>query len=211
MCECDQLTQKGDDLNHLEEDKWVQRVQKGDRDAFEKIFRIYYKRLQGFAYSFVKQRQEAEDIVQSVFLKIWSQRKNWNPSGKLKHYLFTAVKNEALNILRHKKIVKETEDEVAHLFKELQNTSDSYSFSDVKQLKKDIQSGINKLPPRCRQIFVLNRRSGLTYTEIADFLDISINTVNTQMGRALQALRKHLSNYLYLMTLSIGFLMRLMD
>lgn len=187
-----------------EEKEWVRKVrEEGDRPSFKRIFHTYYRRLHGFAYSFVKQRQEAEDIVQTVFLNIWDQRENWNPPGSVKHYLFAAVRNEALNTLRHQRVVEKTEDEVAQIFRELKNRSVLEESDELKELKKDIQCGIEQLPPRCRQIFVLNRRSGLTYSEIAYFLDISVNTVGTQMGRALESLRKHLANHLYLLIVAV--------
>ena len=192
---------KSNDNNHLspqlmKEKLWVRRVREDDdREAFEKIFREYYKRLHGFAYTYVEERTAAEDIVQSVFLKIWSDRGNWDPPGTVKQYLFAAVRNEALNQLRHQKIVSETQDDVILKFREL-NQEKAENLAETEALRLKIEEGILELPHRCRQIFLLNRRSGLTYTEIADYLGISINTVNTQMGRALKSLRDTLSDYL---------------
>ena len=184
----------------MEEKQWVRKVrEKGDKDAFEKIFRAYYKRLHGFARSYVTSWEEAEDIVQSVFLKIWDQRSSWDPPGRVRHYLFTAVRNEALNTIRHQQVVKEKEGELGRIFTELKTATPDSEDPETKALRKDIERGIDQLPPRCQQIFMLNRRSGLTYEEIADFLDISINTVGTQMGRALKSLRNHLSDYLPLL------------
>jgi RNA polymerase sigma-70 factor, ECF subfamily len=183
----------------MEEKQWARKVrEEGDRHAFEKIFRSYYKRLHGFAYSYVGQAETAEDIVQTVFLKIWSQKGDWNPPGTVKQYLFAAVRNEALNKLRHRKVADDAEDEVIRSFEEFQATAEiaSEGDCDAEELRKTIQRGIDELPPRCRQIFLLNRRSGLTYQEIAGYLGVSINTVNTQMGRALQSLRNSLSDYI---------------
>jgi RNA polymerase sigma-70 factor, ECF subfamily len=185
----------------MEEKQWVRKVrEEGDRKAFESIFRAYYKRLHGFAYSYVAQAETAEDIVQSVFLRIWSQREHWDPPGTVKQYLFIAVRNEALNMLRHKKVVDDSEDEVIRSFTVYQPGPEDLIIEkdqmDAEQLRRKIQEGIDGLSPRCRQIFLLNRRGGLTYTEIADYLGVSINTVNTQMGRALKCLRETLSDYL---------------
>jgi RNA polymerase sigma-70 factor (ECF subfamily) len=155
---------------HMEEKKWVRKVrEEGDREAFEKIFRAYYKRLHGFAYSYLKQKEAAEDVVQSVFLKIWKNRKNWNPPGKLKTYLFKAVRNESLNKIRHQKIVSDSEEDVIRTFAEYKYNSTSEEDFETDELRIEIQKGIENLPPRCRQIFILNRRSGLTYREIADY------------------------------------------
>jgi RNA polymerase sigma-70 factor, ECF subfamily len=183
----------------LQEKQWVRRVrEEGDRTAFEMIFRSYYKRLHGFAYTYVKNREHAEDIVQTIFLKIWSNRDSWDPPGKVKHYLFAAIRNEALNDIRHQQLEAESEEEVAELFRDLKNRSYTGEDPGLAELRDAIQNEIDQLPSRCREIYLLNRRSGLTYTEIADYLDISINTVGTQMGRALKVLRKNLSDYLSL-------------
>ncbi len=186
------------------EKEWVRRVrEESDRSAFEQVFRSYYKRLHGYAYGFVNQKLEAEDIVQTIFLNIWAQREDWKPPGTLKHYLFAAIRNEALNRLRHQQVVKKTEDEVSRIFRELKERSVSGKDDELQELRKDIERGINQLPSRCQKIFLLNRRSGLTYVEIANFLDISVNTVGTQMGRALKSLRKHLADYLYVLPIMV--------
>ena len=182
---------------HMEEKRWVRKVrEEGDRQAYEQIFRAYYKRLNGFAYSYLMQKEAAEDVVQSVFLNIWSERECWDPPGTVKQYLFAAVRNEALNKIRYQHVVKDKEEEVVQTFKDLKKQKIPDSEYSLKELESEIEKGIEALPPRCRQIFLLNRRSGLTYNEIADYLDISINTVNTQMGRALKSLRDYLSDYL---------------
>ncbi len=190
------------DSEPLLEEQWVRQVrERDDRSAFKKIFLAYYKRLHGFARTYVGNIQLAEDVVQSVFLNIWAQRESWEPAGSLKSYLFSAVKNEALNIVRHQRVVFDAEDEIAQKFRELRESKLTEDDAELEELRRDIEEGLNQLPPRCRQIFVLNRRSGLTYSEIAEVLDISIGTVNTQMGRALKRLRDYLSDYLSFTTI----------
>lgn len=181
----------------LLEKQWVRKVrEEGNRAAFEKIFRKYYKQLTGYAFTFIRCGQQAEDIVQTVFLRIWSNKEIWDPPGKLKPYLFTGVKNEALNEIRHKKIQRDSEEELSELFTELKSNSFFGKDTGLEELRDTIQKEIDRLPLRCKEIFLLNRNSGLTYREIANHLDISINTVNTQMGRALKMLRKNLSDYM---------------
>lgn len=189
-----------DNTRAFQEKQWVRKVrEEGDRIAFEKIFRSYYKRLYGSAYGYVKDSQDAEDIVQEVFLNIWSQKESWDPAGTVKQYLFAAVRNRALNILRHNRIRADAQEDVNLFFEEINHQSNADENPEVEELRKAIQNGIDQLPPRCRQIFVLSRRSGLTYSEIAEVLDISINTVGTQMGRALKYLRNHLVEFLPLL------------
>lgn len=181
----------------LEEKQWVRRVrEEGDRSAFEKIFRTYYKQLHRFAYTYVCNQEQAEDIVQTIFFKIWLNKEDWDPPGLVKHYLFNAVRNEALNAIRHEKIQDNSKAEVKELFRELKSEKYQEQSPQLDELKEAIQREIESLPDRCREIYLLNRRAGLTYNEIANYLDISINTVGTQMGRALKILRKNLSDFL---------------
>ena len=168
----------------------------GDRTAFETLFRAYYKRLHGYAFTFVKNPETAEDIVQTVFLNIWADKDIWDPPGTVREYLFIAVRNQSLNVLRHQRVISDTKQEVIRHFEQLKNDVLPFEVIDAKEFDKQIQICIDNLPSRCREIYLLNRRSGLTYTEIASYLGVSINTVNTQMGRALKSLRDHLSDFL---------------
>jgi len=186
----------------LEERQWAERVRtEGDTDAFEKLFRTWYEPLHRFAYSYIGSVHGAEDVVQSVFLNIWVQREHWDPQGTIKSYLFTAVRNEALNVLRHLKVKTDAEHEIRSIYYELQHAQEEDERIRSVETEKKIRDSIDQLPPRCRQIFMLSRYSGLTYTEIAALLDISINTVTTQMGRALKSLRSHLSDHVHYMLL----------
>ncbi len=186
-----------DSPEHMAEKVLVRKVrQNGDKQAYEELFRLYHKRLHGFAYTFVRQAETAEDIIQTVFLNIWADKQNWDPPGTVREYLFAAVRNQALNVLRHQKVVADKEEEVIRSFEELSKATLIHDHMDSGEFNKQVQQGIESLPPRCRQIYLLNRRSGLTYIEIAEYLGVSINTVNTQMGRALKSLRDHLADFL---------------
>ena len=183
--------------DHMAEKVLVRKVRMdGDRTAFETLFRAYYKRLHGYAFTFVKNPETAEDIVQTVFLNIWADKDIWDPPGTVREYLFIAVRNQSLNVLRHQKVVADSEKDVIRRFEDLKKDVLPLEEADFQEFKKQVQLGIDNLPARCREIYLLNRRSGLTYTEIADYLGVSINTVNTQRGRALKSLRGHLSDFL---------------
>lgn len=183
----------------MDETQWIRMVQEEDsRPAFKEIFQAYYKRLHGFAYNYLGDIQEAEDVVQTVFLRLWEQRKNWNISVPLKSYLFSSVRNESLNVIRHRQVVSDSEREVIRIYREI-GTDDKFEDNqDLLGLQEEIQRAFDALPSRCREIFTLSRRGGLTYPEIAKVLGISENTVSTQMGRALKHFRDHLSYYLCL-------------
>jgi RNA polymerase sigma-70 factor (ECF subfamily) len=172
--------------------EWARKIRAGDTHAFENLFRKYYKLLYYYIWSYVKNAQIAEDIVQDVFLKIWLNRKTLHISSSVKSYLYTAVKNRALDNIKRTKIVSSVAVDIA--------TSESFTKTPGDELNDQeiitaVHKTIDELPKRCRQIFKMKKYDGLSYTEIADILEISTNTVQTQMTRAFKYLRKHLSNF----------------
>jgi len=173
----------------------IQKIQKGDQAAFERLFRNYYAALCDYARGYVEKPDIAEDQVQDVFVNIWDQRKEWNPKGTIKSYLYKAVRNQSLNYLKHRRIVEEWKQ------KEVSSSSpDVYPpterMVDPEQIKKWMQQAIGQLPEKRRMVYELSRDHGLTYREIAKVMDISIKTVETQMARSLKHLRNRLREYL---------------
>jgi len=115
----------------------------GDHSAYKKIYKAYYKQLRRFARYYMRDLQKAEDIVQSVFLNIWVLRKSWYPKGNLKNYLFNAVKNEALNVIRHNRVVEEKKEDVADKYRELKKSRDNHigDRSQIRQIIKSVVGG----------------------------------------------------------------------
>lgn len=171
-------------------DQWVRQIRNGNNKAFEKLFRRYCDDLHRFIWGYVKQEDIAEELVQDVFVKIWEERESLDPSKSIKSLLYRIGRNLAIDFLRHRKIVNEWKLEK----KALQKYSTNPMLLDEKLSKKmvlqDVKAAIEDLPERRRLIFVLSRYNHLTYKEIACLLDISVNTVETQISRALKKLRK---------------------
>ena len=166
----------------------VEKIQQGDHDAFEGLFRNHYADLCRFACHYVKSSEIAEDLVQNVFLKIWQNHRNWRPRRTVKSYLYKAVHNQARNYARRKSVEKKWEEETA-----VSNVAHSPSSEAAwyeKELFTALEKPIEQLPKRCRMVFVLSRVNGLKYAEIAETLGISVRTVEVQMGRALEKLRR---------------------
>lgn len=182
------MSQKQDRIDS----KLVRKIRKSDASAFEGLFLTYCQTLIYFSWRYVRDVQVAENIVQDVFLKVWHKRKKLNPSLKIKSYLYTAVKNQTLQYLRHAKVEKQKTQP-----QELDSSTDS---PEVKLAEKEISiavhNAINELPDKCRHVFILSKYDHLTYSEIAEIRNISVKTVETQMGRALKYLRKRLSHLL---------------
>jgi RNA polymerase sigma-70 factor (ECF subfamily) len=165
------------------ESEWVEKIRYGDAEAFEHLFKTHCKPLINFARRF----------VQDVFLKIWSIRKELNPTLNIKSYLYTAVKNGALKQLRNEAVERRGADRLQSLVPDTLTPEDEWH---EKEIAASVHEAIQELPEKCRIIFSMNRFDRLTYAEIADILNLSIKTVETQMGRALKFLRKRLSHFL---------------
>lgn len=154
---------------------------------FHIFFEQHYQRLCSYAFSFLKDEESCEDLVQDVFIKIWVNRQDLIGSDQLKFYIFSAVRNNCLTQLQKNKkyrIVEmtgeEEEDEII-----IKLDPDEAAAEPAALIAK----AMDRLPPKCREVFLLSRISNLSYFQIADTLGISIKTVENQMGKALKILR----------------------
>jgi len=167
----------------------VQKIANGDTCAFEELFFLYCQPLISFCQRYVLDKQIAENIVQDVFVRIWQNREKLNPSQHIKSYLYTAVKNQALKHLRHRDVINRSSIILKNMICAVKTPEDE---CHEKETANIIHQTIQQLPEKCRIIFSMNRFDQLTYAEIASIQNISIKTVETQMGRALKFLRKQL-------------------
>ncbi len=160
----------------------------------EKIFRAHHNMLCKVAYTIVKDKSTAEDIVQDVFLNLWRKREELVIDSNLKGYLYRAVSNSCLNHLQsyHKRNIKPHESFDEHAL----GVSITEDTIDYNRLDEAIHRAIDHLPPRCRIIFAMSRFEGLKQQQIADALNVSIKTVENQMGIALVKLREELKPFL---------------
>ena len=163
-----------------------------DLEALEALFKRFYKPLQAYAYRFVFDEYQAEDIVQDVFLEIWQRHESMRfDDESIKSYLFKAVYTHAVNILTRKpqsisSLDSEQNDDPLKLY--LTQNADNCLL--LKELKATILSYIQTLPPQCHKIFILSRNYGLKNREIADQLGISIKAVEKQISKALFGLKE---------------------
>ena len=178
----------------------------GDITAFEMIFKTYYQLLCNYAYGFVQDRDEAEEIVQTTFLSVWEKRESLAIHTGVKPYLYAMVRNAALNLIKHEKIKQQhAAVEMAVAEKSVESVTRTVMASE---LEERILKALNKLPEQCRLVFKLSRFEELKYAEIAEQLNISVKTVENQMGKALRIMREQLKDYLPLL---IVLLSRLID
>lgn len=183
----------------IDNQKLAKQIQQGDIRAYELLFKAHYQALCNFANTYLNNIAESEDLVQEVFVKIWDKRHDLDITSSIKAYLFQAVKNACFNHIKHQKVKNKHKE---HLIHQSDSSIDSNDQLETKQLSILIEEAIEKMPEKRREIFYLSRHEGLKYQEIAEKLNISIKTVETQMGLALKHLRNELKSYLPIIALS---------
>ena len=179
-------------MNLQEDKKLFREITKGDEKAFEKLFHKYYGHLCLFASSILNNDSSAEEIVQDFFVKLWEKRDQLSIESSVKNYFFRSVKNLCLNFIQHNKTkLRYAQKVIADA--ENNNLFDD-GFTEI-DLAEKIEESIQSLPEKRREIFRMSREKGLKYREIAEKLNISIKTVETQMGLAIKTLRAKLKDY----------------
>lgn len=170
----------------------IEGIRQGDKACFQRVFDAYYGKLCDYAHTLLRDMDEAEDAVQSIFLKIWEKRDGLMITHTLKSYLYKAVHNYCLNQLEHREIRQK------HVAFTSYQASAEVQLPETfpKELESNIQLVIDQLPEQCRIIFKLSRYEELKYSEIAQRLGISVNTVENQISKALKILRTQLIDIL---------------
>jgi RNA polymerase sigma-70 factor (ECF subfamily) len=177
----------------MDDGELLRRIQAGDEGAYDTAFRVWYPVLVRVATAVLHDTDAAEEVSQDVMVQLWQRRQVVDADTPLRAYLLRAVRNRALNHLRHLKVRREAEPDVEQTY----NTPLKADMpSGAQELAAAAKLAVSQLPPRCREIFELSRVDGLKYSEIAEALDISQKTVEAQMGKALRILRERLADWL---------------
>lgn len=179
---------------NLDPQALTRRIREGDAAAFEIVFRAHYSELCSFVHVQVGSADIAEELVQDVLLRVWNGRAHLDPQQPLRPYLYRAARNHALNYLKRRRV----EDRSLHDVTALPAPAVSATDDEVRthELSGAIDQALAALPERCRLIFMLSRDRGMSYAAIAEALNISPKTVETQMGRALKSLRASLAAFM---------------
>ncbi len=177
---------------HYSEAEFIQALRSGDFNAYSELFDRYGKRLYFFSKGYLKSEEDAEEIVQEVFMKIWNNREELSVEKSFESYLFAIARNGILNTIRKSKseeayltYVKINPDKNVLLDEEL----------DFKELETAYRKVVENLSPRRKEIFLLSREQFLSNNEIALKMNISVKTVENQMTSALAEIRKNLRAY----------------
>jgi RNA polymerase sigma-70 factor, ECF subfamily len=185
----------------IQNDKYLfEEIKAGNKKAFEQIFRIYYQDLCRFAMFLSCSPEDAEEIVQEMFFKLWQNHKSMTVPVAVKSYFYASVKNAVLNSIKHEKV----KSACAQTKLSPEFDLDSSEIMENAESLKNIEYAINQLPEKRREIFIKCKIDGLKYKEIAEELMISVKTVENQMGEALKFLREKLSGkeFIFIILLS---------
>ena len=173
---------------------------KGDEKAFAFFFDLYFNQIVGFCTEFIKDRDQAKNIAQEAFLKLWLNKEKVRKVNGIKAFLYTSAKSDCLNLFRHKKVVHK------YLNKSLRKREESLNIEVLNAINFDtvmlaeleelIEGSVNELPDKCKQVFKMRRVDFKKNKEIAAELNISIKAVEANMTRALKHLKNKLSDYL---------------
>jgi RNA polymerase sigma-70 factor (ECF subfamily) len=170
----------------------LQRAQENGQDqpgkVVEHYFQEYFEGLHRYAFTILKDSEEARDAVQAVFLKLWEKRAMIDEGQSVKSYLYTSVYHHCLNIKRHTKVKKE------YLSTRTGTDQERTDHLVSKETSRQIIRHLESLPPQCKLIFFMSRFEEKKYADIAKELGLSVKTVEAQIGKALTLLRKMLNN-----------------
>lgn len=176
------------------EKQLVSQLIDNDVKAFDLLFYKYSDRLYRFSFSLLKNTEDAKEIVQDTFFKIWNKRNDIDSSKSFKSFLFTISYNLIIDQLRAKLKDKEYRKFIEEYFEN--NTTGANHLADFNILNEQISEIIESLPERRKKIFQLSREKGLTHKEISSELGISVKTVENQINLALKTVKKHLGEEL---------------
>ncbi|HKJ42238.1 MAG TPA: RNA polymerase sigma-70 factor [Sunxiuqinia sp.] len=174
------------------------RIRKGDMKAFDLLYDQYSQRLYGFAFSMLKNKEDAKEIIQETFLKLWNKRTTIDSSYSLKSFLFSITYNITIDLLRKRAKDVDFQNQLKHYFDgEGARTDELVIFNE---LNENLSRLIGELPEQRRKVYMMSREEGMTHKEIATRLGISVKTVENHINLTLKYIRKKLgSNSLFVL------------
>jgi len=189
----------------MSEKELLEKLAKGDHEAFENLFMSFYKPLVVFALKMLNDIDLARDFVQEVIVNFYEKREEINIHTSLKSHLYQSVRNRCLNHIKRESVIRNHHESIY-----FQKSEAERDFNDVieeTELENRIYQVISELPTQCKKIFEMSRFQGKSNADIAEELDISKRTVETQISNALKRLRQKLSSYISVTAISFVYLL----
>jgi RNA polymerase sigma-70 factor (ECF subfamily) len=182
------------DFSNFTDQQLITLFKKGDRDVYSEIFERYSRLLLRHAFRLLNNKDEAHDVVQDVFVNLWQKKESLDENYSLSSFLYAAVRNRIFNLLSHQKVVVKYAASFNQFMVEGYNiTEDTIRENELAII---IEREIDLLPERMREVFLLNKKHGLSYKEIAEQLDISPDTAKQQVYKATKILKPKIDDFL---------------
>ncbi|MAO15462.1 MULTISPECIES: RNA polymerase sigma factor [Flavobacteriaceae] len=189
-------------MKYSDERLLIEGLKAGTEDAYICLVDRYSRRLFGYSLTLANDHAMAEDILQNVFLRTWEKRRKLNVTTSLQNYLFRSIHNEFINQYKKRQSNLLLEQKY---YENLEKAARTEDYSRLEKLIVLVIREIEKLPPKCQEVFNLSRREGLTNLEISNHLNISVKTVEAQITKAFGILRKNLGEkYSGILVLILG-------
>jgi RNA polymerase sigma-70 factor, ECF subfamily len=181
------------DFSLCNDEELMKEIKADNMLAFDLLYKKYSKRVYKFGFSILKTREESENLIQDVFLGLWENRNNVEKDSSVKSYLFTIAYNSAISVIRK----KAKESRFFEYLKSIQEKDEEPANVKIEyeELKNKLDDIIIALPQRQKEVYMLHKDEGLKYNEIAARLNISVNTIENHMSRALKTIREKIASY----------------
>lgn len=181
------------DLELYNDENLMQEMKADNVYAFDILYKKYSKNLYNFSYSILKSKEDSENVLQDVFFVLWEKRLTIEKGSSVRYFIFTAAHNAAITVLRK----RTSEIKFLEYLKSLQGVNQETLNSTIEynELSDKLNEIIDQLPQRQKEVYLLHHEQGLKYNEIAGKLNISINTIENHMSRALKTIRMKLGAY----------------
>lgn len=182
----------------IAEDVIVKKIQAGDIKTFQMFFESNYIQFYIYCRKYISDPDDAKDVLQNIFLHVWEKRESLTIHTSLQSYMYRIIHNESLNFIRNRRSLSFSELDIDDSFYVDKCTEDKEPDAEImfRELELVTEEAIEKLPDQCRYIFKLSRVDGKKNKEIAEELDLSVRTVETQIYRALKLLKERLKEYI---------------
>jgi RNA polymerase sigma-70 factor (ECF subfamily) len=179
-------------LDDFKNAKLLNAVKTGDSAAFNEIYHKYRQKIYGYAYHFTRCREEAEELTQDTFVRLWENREKINPEKNFDAFLYTLIRNNFLTVLRKKAREKAYSNENLRHEQSFNTIEDELNAKESKQIALE---AIASLSPQVKKIYLMSRNDHHTHEEISKLMGISKNTVNNHLKKSLGIMRKYFSTY----------------
>lgn len=189
----------------MDDKELLHKLSQGDETAFKDIFMLYYQQLVVFATKLVSDIDQSRDLVQEVIVNFYEKRESIEIHTSLKAHLYQSVRNRCLNYLKREQVIRTHHSNIFEDRKD--NHQEFKDLMEETELENRIYQIINSLPKQCQKIFEMSRFEGKTNSDIAEDLNISKRTVETQISNALKKIRTKLSGHIAVCVILFSFVL----